>query len=161
MVAGGQVGWVGGEWGGGGVGISRKGKDADSVDSTVCCGLRGKKGERRVRRCGCGCCCSGSLQRSRNVLKRFRSLHQEGNNRQKKKDKNSSCRRRKRSEMDALSHRCCLEERQRKKLQNGDTRWSLSVAGGSLKIPPTGNHGQIEMFTLELEIYFIFILVFF
>lgn len=29
--------------GGGGVGISRKGKDADGVDSTVCCGLRGEK----------------------------------------------------------------------------------------------------------------------
>lgn len=108
---------------------------------------------RRVRRCGCGCCCSGSLQRSRNVLKRFRFLHQEGKNAQKK-DKNSSCRGKKRSETDALSHRCCLEERQREnyKTVTQDGRCQLLEAASKTHRPAI---------TLELEMYLFFCSFFF
>lgn len=95
----------------------------------------GKKGERRVRRCGCSCscCCSGSLQRSRNVLKRSRSLNQEGKNTQKKTKTPPAGGR----NTPRLSHLSCLKERQRKnyKTVTQDGRCQLLEAASEIHRP--------------------------
>lgn len=151
-----------GEWeerrGGGGVGIRRKGKDADGVDSTVCCGLWGEKRREAGEALRLQLKLLLLLRLPSKVPKCAKKI-QVFESRRKKHTKKTKTPPAGGRNTPRLSHLCCLKERQRKNY--GDTRWSLSVIGGSFRNPPTGNQGQIEMFTLELEIYLFFVLFFF